>query len=558
MPPMVPGNVNGTENYWIRVRLIEGNLGKEYVISKKNKIEPGKFHPPEIRNLKLSYSAREGRKPGYLISENNRTFENKRKELKLSGSFRPFEGIFEPLPAVYFGFTSKLVKGPLSLFAKLGETFVDEGPPVKFRWQYLSASGNGNSGGKEGEWRELEGLDESGGLAKSGILEFFVPGEMKALSLFGSKSPLYWVRLLFIKGKRKPGISGLYPNCVWALQARTVEEEILGSSLGEVDQGFVLLNRPVVDARVRVDEAAWLPGDFSGSDGKSRHYLLDRTSGEIRFGDGIRGMIPPLGASNIKASYRTGGGEAGNLEAFSITKLYSALKYVDAVYNPVSSDGGSETESVDELLERAPAAFKHRERGVSANDIMQLARAASGKVAKVRVLSGSDEEGNSVPGLVTAVIVPDFPEPRPAPTGELTRIVESYLKERAPNTGKIKVTGPVYHRVDVKAELFTTDPGAVHEVENRVKARIEEFLHPLKGGKNETGWGFGQAPLASDFYSLLGDCKGVSYVKGIDITLRAENGTPEKLSGLSGLPESALACSGKHEINVLWKAGREE
>lgn len=620
MPPMIPGNVNGTENYWIRVRLIEGNFGKEYVISKKNRIEPGKFHPPEIRNLKLSYTDREGRKPGYLLSENNRVFENKGKELKLIGSFKPFKGIFEPLPAVYFGFTSKLVKGPLTLFARLEENFVDEGPPVKFRWQYLSAEENGRSGESEGEWKELEALDETGGLAKSGILEFFVPGEMKALQLFGSKKPLYWIRLLFIKGKRTPRISGLYPNCVWAVQARTVEDEILGSGSGEAGQVFMLMNRTVVDASVKVNEAAWLSEgekhsllkekarevevikdesgrfsefwvrweevkDFSGSDGKSRHYLLDRTSGEIRFGDGTRGMIPPLGANNIKASYRTGGGKAGNREAYSITKLYSALKYVDAVYNPVASDGGSETESLDELLERSPAALRHRGRGVSADDIMQLAREASGKVAKVRVLSGSDEEGNSIPGLVTVVIVPDLPNPMPAPTGELAQMVESFLKARAPNTGKLKVAGPVYCSVDVEAELFTADPGTVHEVENRVKARIEEFLHPLRGGKEGNGWEFGQLPSTSDFYSLLGDCKGVSYVKGIEIKFRTENGTPGKLtgnscisknsrisnntgisensgtcglSGLHALPESALPCSGKHEINVLWKAERRE
>ena len=30
------------------------------------------------------------------------------------------------LPAVYFGFTSKLVKGPLSLFVKIKETCSDE------------------------------------------------------------------------------------------------------------------------------------------------------------------------------------------------------------------------------------------------------------------------------------------------------------------------------------------------------------------------------------------------------------------------------------------------
>ena len=164
MPPMAPGSINGEENYWIRVRLIEGIFGKECVISEKNSINPFKpttyeiipeeFYPPKIRKLTLSYSDKNGREPDYLVSENNLIFENKREELKRAGSFnpgsfKPFETVSEPLPAVYLGFTSKLVKGPLSLFIKLEETFVDQETPVKFEWQYLAASEKENSGRME-------------------------------------------------------------------------------------------------------------------------------------------------------------------------------------------------------------------------------------------------------------------------------------------------------------------------------------------------------------------------------------------------------------------------
>ena len=593
MPPMMSGSINGEENYWIRVRLIEGNFGKEYVISKKNAIEPGKFYPPEIRKLILSYSDKNGREPDYLVSKNNLAFENKREELKLAGCFKPFETVSEPLPAVYLGFTSKLVKGPLSLFIKLEETFVDQGVPVKFEWQYLAAAGKESPG----EWKELQVLDETGGLAKSGILGFFVPGEMKILQCYGSKSPLYWIRLLFTEGKRTPQISGFYPNCVRALQAKTIQDEILGSGFGAAGQELELRNRPVVDAEVWVDELSWLSEgdkqallnknegldvetkkdsdgrfsefwvrwekveDFSNSDGKSRHYLLDRTSGIICFGDGIRGMTPPLGSNNIKASYQTGGGEAGNLEAFSITKFYSALKHVDAVYNPAASEGGTRTESLEELVARAPATFKHRWRAVSREDIIQLTKEASQKVAKVKVLSGSDEEGNRVPGLMTVVIVPDLQDPKPVPTPEILQIVEASLKERTPNIGKLKVAGPVYDHVNVRAELFTKNLEAVSEIETRVKRKVEEFLHPLTGGAEGKGWDFGPTLSTSDFYSLLSDISGVSYVKDLNITSKAKNETPEKSPEPSGrltLPISTLPCSGKHEINVFWEAERKE
>ena len=227
-------------------------------------------------------------------------------------------------------------------------------------------------------------------------------------------------------------------------------------------------------------------------------------------------------------------------------KLYSALKHVDAVYNPAASEGGARTESLEELVERAPATFKHRGRAVSEEDVIYLTKEASRKIGKVKVLSGSDEEGNRVPGLMTVLIVPDLPDPKPVPTPEILQIVETYLKERTSNIGKLKVAGPIYYQVNVSAELVTTDLEAVSEIENQVKRKIEDFLHPLKGGKKGEGWDFGQIPSTSDFYSLLSDLNGVSYIKDLDITFKTEDGTPENLPGPAGrctLPESILPCS---------------
>ena len=377
---------------------------------------------------------------------------------------------------------------------------------------------------------------------------------------------------------------------------RTIEDEILVSSSKETGHEFKLMNRPVVDAEVWVNEVAWLPErekvsmlknraqdveaikdqkegfsefwvrwekveDFSDSKGGNRHYLLDRNSGTILFGNGIRGKIPPIGVNNIKASYRTGGGVAGNMQAFSITKLYSNLKYVDSAYNTIASEGGAETESPEEMLEWAPAKFKHRGRAVTEEDIVYLAREASEKVAKVKVLSGLDEEGNSDPGLITVVIVPDFPEPKPIPTDEIKQIVQAYLEERAPNTATLKIVGPVYHEVNVKVSLVSTDFETVSEIENRVKTKIEEFLHPLKGGKKGKGWDFGQFPSKLDFCSLLSYLNGIS-VENIDITtIKAENEASEKSPEALELHSScelALPCSGEHNINVIFPEVKEE
>ena len=52
---------------------------------------------------------------------------------------------------------------------------------------------------------------------------------------------------------------------------------------------------------------------FNGSAPHSRHYTLDHGTGEVVFGDGVRGLVPSLGTNNIVANYRVGAGSAGNV-----------------------------------------------------------------------------------------------------------------------------------------------------------------------------------------------------------------------------------------------------
>ena len=74
--------------------------------------------------------------------------------------------------------------------------------------------------------------------------------------------------------------------------------------------------------------------DFAGSLPRSRHYVADPLTGEIRFGDGLHGAAPPEGRGNIRAAfYRSGGGAVGNRPAGTITELKSAVPYVDTVSN---------------------------------------------------------------------------------------------------------------------------------------------------------------------------------------------------------------------------------
>ncbi len=181
--------------------------------------------------------------------------------------------------------------------------------------------------------------------------------------------------------KYSPKVRGFYLNSVWAVQSKTIHDELLGSGNGEINQNFKLVNAPVISETVWINEFTTLSekdrekllaepnrvkpiqdskgnitefwvrwtrvNDFLDSESKDRHYTIDRTDGDISFGNGKRGMVPPIGSDNIKATYSIGGGKSGNFDALKISKLQSSIAFVDKVFNPIGSSGGTETEDLD-------------------------------------------------------------------------------------------------------------------------------------------------------------------------------------------------------------------
>jgi hypothetical protein len=70
--------------------------------------------------------------------------------------------------------------------------------------------------------------------------------------------------------------------------------------------------------------------DFDASGPGDAHYSLNVETGEIRFGDGVNGDIPPVAdneeTKNIRViSYQVGGGERGNVDAGQINALCDAI-----------------------------------------------------------------------------------------------------------------------------------------------------------------------------------------------------------------------------------------
>ncbi len=569
-----PTEIGGQKNYWIRARIVGGDYGKEtFVVLTDPKVNIASFkdlgtaeqilsstkntiRPPLLNKLTISYFLKEEKYPQHCITYNNLEYiVQTDANLIKDKFFRPFVQLEDKLPTIYLGFDKILKSGPLRIFFAAKELSFSQKDKPKMEWAYSLENG----------WSELKGCsDDTEGLIKSDILEFVGPSDLSARPRFGKY--LFWLKGSLIRGRYEkdayPLLEGIYPNTTWASQEETIRDEILGSSNGLPDQVFALLRLSVLGGEeIRVceilteqeiqyikknleeeklkpifekkDETGkvienWVlwkhVSDFFDSTEKDRHFILDRITGKIQFGNGKTGMIPQAGDNNIKAfSYQTGGGVQGNIKVWEIKSIKSSAPGVDKVFNPTDADGGAEAATLEQILEFGPSMISNRNRAVTTEDFEWLAKKASRKVARVKCLPNrnniinTDKEHLSETGWVTMIIVPDDKTPRPVPSLELKRKVHRYLEEHCINIltsmQHIWVDGPVYVEISVSADIFVTSIDLISNVERDVREKLDKFFHPLNGGLEGNGWDFGQDVNVSDIYALLGYIEGVDHVE---------------------------------------------
>src|SRR5262249_8878517 len=78
--------------------------------------------------------------------------------------------------------------------------------------------------------------------------------------------------------------------------------------------------------------------------------------------------------TTFSATYRVGNGIAGNVGADSLVHIVSDDSRITSVRNPIAAHGGVEPESMEDVRQRAPYAFRTQERAVTANDYATMAR----------------------------------------------------------------------------------------------------------------------------------------------------------------------------------------
>jgi hypothetical protein len=357
-------------------------------------------------------------------------------------------------------------------------------------------------------------------------------------------------------GKARVALSWIGMNAATVAQRTHVAGERLSDGTGEPDQSAQLANTPVIpdNLQLTVNGEAWARVDdlsqagpevppsaplnaaaqLSASLPPSKVFTVDRESGEIRFGDGARGMRPPRGAL-VLCNYDFGGGPQGQVGIGAISRSPARLPSV-AVTNPIPTWGAAAGETVADAEKRIPGWLRHRNVLATQQDYREIARATPGvAIGRVEVLALThpDLPGQVSEGVVTVLVIPatDSREPdAPTPDRLFLQTVCAHLEPRRILTTELHIRGPDYQPIAVGVGIRAVPGEPEGPLAERVRAALLRFLSPLAGGFEQTGWPLRKAVEAAELQAAAARERGVAQVSGL--VLARADGT-ELPNGLS-------------------------
>ncbi len=353
-----------------------------------------------------------------------------------------------------------------------------------------------------------------------------------------------------------------------AHHADLVEGELLGTSTGAPGQTFTVKRAPIIapsgdelDFVLGVEAAAgelvdrknavsfgekayaiWREVEnFGSTSPDSLAFVVDRATGRVTFGAGVRGARPgetavrglaaiPAAGRQIRCWYRCGGGVAGNVAAGMLTVLKDPIAGV-TVTNPALATGGRAAETLQNALVRGPQEFRSLERAVTADDFELLAIRSSGAVSRAKASNLADTWAHAVPGTVEVVLVPAVPADA-APRGVVTRAtlaeretegararIQEALDARRTLGTNCRVTWARYKAVTVTARVVIhreEDPEAIRRT---LLERLHRAINPVSTSADHQGWRFGQPLRVSTVYDLALSEPGVKFADGVALVV---------------------------------------
>ncbi|MGG6297041.1 putative baseplate assembly protein [Leptolyngbya sp. AN02str] len=443
--------------------------------------------------------------------------------------------------------------------------------------------------------RPLKGKDSTAGLTRQGVIQLALP----AAALIGAPSNevrqnLYagvgdrpprldnpalaqrlvaWIRL---RPSAKFSLSWIGINAVVVDQRQTLRDRVIGTSNGTINQELRLPGLSVEAETLELEVAEpdqpyliWRQiDDWMLAERNEPIFQLESDTGIVRFGDGLRGRVPPAGSRIRVRGMRFGGGIEGNLPPAALTGVEQTYD-VDGkpvppmqVMQPLPTRGGTAAETLEAAEQRIPGLFRHRDRAVTTHDYRTLAAQTPGmSLGRVEVLPRFKPQTFSpdIPGVISVMVLPQQDStlpPNPRPDTPTLEAVHAYLDERRPLGTELYVIGCEYRPMSISVGVEIRDGFDRDAVLVEVRHALHRFLSPLVGGVDEMGWPLKRSVTTRELEVVVSRVAGISGVVELYLFLRSPAGWQEQ-DPISlkqwQLPEllSVIAVEGKPPRNLV-------
>lgn len=547
---------------------------------------------PYIHKLSLNYKYPD---KGHICKEIfvKSNLNEKRIDIINSGEVKILNRILCEHPAMYICMSRPLLEGTIRLFMNIEEGIHRYNPAVK--WEYCADDGMGGY-----KWKHMDIMDLTENFSHSETITMIGKRDFKKIDLFGKNG--YFVRIVNIDDKysetkeqnieKRPIIKGVDFNAVRVVQKETHAPEYFSvirneanklcrltesnaadvrvwvNELGSlnINEQEVYLNAPSDIAQAEYDEVGnleklwikWKPISGLISAGmEDRVYEVDYSRGEVLFGDGKNGKIPPAHTNEgIKIEYSICNGSAGNIDAYKVKGFLSDIDKISSVRNPSPIMGGVDMETIDRASSRTFSQISGGNRLISLSDFEESICFNDRNIYKVRCLPHVDENSKPCIGITSIAVLPvDYMQGYEKFQG-IKNHIWKFIDDKAPVTlyksSKIRVFEVGYVETCVSVDAVIDDFNSYQGVYKEVRQRLERFLNPVSGNFSRRGWNIGEFPRKELIYNYIKVIKHIRWIKKINIFTKMVTAKGKKEIDFEKVKENKFIVPvfGEPEINI--------
>jgi predicted phage baseplate assembly protein len=285
--------------------------------------------------------------------------------------------------------------------------------------------------------------------------------------------------------------------------------------------------KPAVTLSIKfpTDLQLWTPeNDLLESSSFDQNFVVEVDNNDravLRFGDDEYGRSV-FGALTFEAVYRTGNGTAGNIgaEALAHLALTPVTNVITAVRNPLAGGGGVEPETIAEVQQWAPQAFRAEQfRAVTEADYAVVAERlpqVQSAVAGFRWTGSWYTVFVGVQPRSTADLVRK-PNGLTLLTDSLRQMVFQFLTSYRQTGYDLEIRPPQFLPLEIDLSVCTAPGHFRGDVEQAVLNALSSHILPdgTRGFFYPGNWVFGQSLYLSQLYAAVEKVQGVDSVEVI-------------------------------------------